>query len=163
MTVLFAFVFACTGEPAPVEVPAAPPVVEVPVVAPPVAAPPVEVPPVAVAPTVAGRVFFVELADGAKVKSPVHVKFGLEGMTVAPAGTPDLNTGHHHLIVDGAGIPAGSAVPKDDTHLHFGKGQTETDLALTPGEHTLTLQLADGNHLSFGEAWSATIKLTVEP
>lgn len=161
MTALFAFLFACSAEPVPAEVPpAAPPVAEV---APPVAPPPAEVPPAAApAPTVAGRVFFVEPADGAKVKSPVHVKFGIEGMTVAPAGTPDLNTGHHHIIVDGAVIPAGSVVPKDETHQHFGKGQTETDVALTPGEHTLTLQLADGNHFSYGEAWSATIKLTVE-
>ncbi len=160
MSLLLAFLLACSGESAPPEAPPAPPLVDTP---PPVAPPPAEAPPVAAAaPTVAGRVFFVEPADGAKVKSPVHVKFGIEGMTVAPAGTPDLNTGHHHIIIDGAVIPAGSVVPKDDTHQHFGKGQTETDVVLTPGEHTLTLQLADGNHFSYGEAWSATIKLTVE-
>ncbi len=161
MSIVLAFLFACSGESAPTEAPPAPPVAETP---PPAAPPVAEAPPAApmTPPTVAGRVFFVEPADGAKVKSPVHVKFGIEGVTVAPAGTPDPNTGHHHIIIDGAVIPAGSVVPKDDTHQHFGKGQTETDVVLTPGEHTLTLQLADGNHFSYGDAWSATIKLTVE-
>ena len=59
-------------------------------------------------------------------------------------------TGHHHLIVDGKAVPKGSVVPADATHMHFGKGQTETTLKLPPGKHTLTLQFADGAHQSYG-------------
>jgi hypothetical protein len=116
------------------------------------------------APTTTKRVFFVSPADGAKVKSPVKVAFGVEGMGIRPAGedVKDQTTGHHHIIVDGAFVPKGTVVPKDDKHIHFGGGQTETELKLAPGEHTLTMQLADGAHISYGEPLSATIKVTVE-
>ncbi|MFT3927911.1 MAG: DUF4399 domain-containing protein [Myxococcales bacterium] len=106
--------------------------------------------------------------DGATVTGPlvdgkvvVHVKMGTEGIEVKPAGEQIDGTGHHHIVVDGAGIPVGDAVPKDETHLHFGKGQTEADVPLTPGPHTLTLQFADGAHLSYGPQLANTIKFTV--
>ena len=38
--------------------------------------------------------------DGAKVKGPVTVVFGLKGMGIAPAGIKFDNTGHHHLLID---------------------------------------------------------------
>lgn len=110
----------------------------------------------------AGKVFFVEPADGATVKSPVHVVFGAEGVEVVAAGPLKAGTGHHHVIVDGEPVEAGQGVPKDDRHIHFGGGQTETDLELAPGEHTLTMQFADGVHRSYGAAWSAQITVTVE-
>ncbi len=110
----------------------------------------------------ADRVFFVEPKDGATVQSPVQVKFGVEGMTVKPAGDMAAGTGHHHLIVDGKPVPKGEVVPTDDTHIHFGKGQTETELKLAPGAHTLTLQFADGSHRSYGPDMSNTIKITVK-
>jgi hypothetical protein len=53
-------------------------------------------------------------------------------------------------------------VGADATHIHFGKGQEETELELEPGEYTLTLQFADGFHRSYGEKMSTTIKITVE-
>ncbi|SUA89248.1 DUF4399 domain-containing protein [Pandoraea pulmonicola] len=108
------------------------------------------------------RVFFVSPANGATVTNPVVVKFGVEGMEIKPAGDMTSNTGHHHLIVDGAPISAGQVVPTDDTHLHFGKGQTETSVNLTPGDHTLTMQFANGAHQSYGPAMSQTIKVHVK-
>ena len=112
----------------------------------------------------APKVSFVEPADGATVKSPLKVKFGLEGMTISPAGSNvlDKTKGHHHIIVDGKPLPAGSVVPANATHIHFGKGQTETELKLKPGKHTLTLQFADGGHRSYGPAMSSTITVQVE-
>ena len=86
----------------------------------------------------------------------------VEGMKVMPAGDMTDHTGHHHLIIDGTPIPKGTKVPKDDKHIHLGKGQTETDVALTPGAHILTLQFADGMHQSYGEEMSTTIKITVK-
>jgi hypothetical protein len=105
---------------------------------------------------------FVSPKDGEKVKSPVHIVMGVDGMEVKPAGDATPNSGHHHLIVDGAAIPAGTAVAKDEQHIHFGKGQTEADVELKPGPHTLTLQFADGSHISYGDALSTTIHITVE-
>lgn len=107
------------------------------------------------------RVFFVAPADGATVKGPVTVKMGVEGMKVQPAGQLTEGTGHHHVIIDAGGVAKGTAVPADDQHIHFGKGQTEATLALSPGEHTLTLQFADGAHRSYGPDLAATIKVTV--
>ena len=110
------------------------------------------------------RVFWVEPAEGAKVKSPVKMKFGVEGWTIRPAGEDpkDHTSGHHHVVVDGKPLTTGEVVPSDAKNIHYGKGQTAAELELEPGEHTLTLQLADGAHRSYGEAAAATIKVTVE-
>jgi hypothetical protein len=108
------------------------------------------------------RVFFVEPKDGATVTSPVHVKFGVEGMQVAPAGTTTENTGHHHLLIDGGPLPKGQVIPADDKSLHYGKGQTEADVKLPPGDHTLTMQFGDGGHHSYGPEMSQTIKVHVK-
>lgn len=93
------------------------------------------------------QVYFISPADGAKLKSPVLVRFGLREMGVAPAGVAVEKTGHHHLIVDAPVPPAGLPIPKDDHHLHFGGGQTEVSLPLAPGKHTLQLLLGDANHV----------------
>ena len=103
----------------------------------------------------------LNLADGATVGTDVPIKFGVTGKSVRPAGqdVTDKTSGHHHIIIDGAAMPAGTIIPMDEQHKHFGKGQTETVLKLTPGSHTLTLQFADGAHRSYGPAWSQTIKV----
>jgi hypothetical protein len=130
--------------------------------APPAEAPATE-PVVAPAPAeVTNRVFFEQPKDGATVSSPVKVVFGAEGLEVEKAGQVRENSGHHHIIVNGGPIAEGTAVPKDETHIHFGGGQTETELELEPGEYTLTMQFADGSHMSFGEPLSSQVKITVE-
>lgn len=93
------------------------------------------------------EVYFIAPEDGATVTSPVTIKFGLKGMGVAPAGITFENTGHHHLIIDADLPPAGAPIPTDANHVHFGKGQTETKLELTPGKHTLQLLLGDFGHI----------------
>lgn len=93
------------------------------------------------------QLYFISPADGATVENPVIIKFGLKDMGIAPAGIEVKNTGHHHLVID-SGLPAfDQPVPADDQHLHFGKGQTETELKLAPGAHTLQLLLGDFNHV----------------
>jgi hypothetical protein len=114
-------------------------------------------------PAATPRVFFVEPQDGAVVASPFAVKFGLEGLALKPAGDPTPDSGHHHLIIDGGPVEKGQMIEKTDTSLHFGKGQTETELTLPPGKHKLTLQFGDGGHLSLGPALSATIIVDVKP
>jgi hypothetical protein len=107
-------------------------------------------------------VYFVNLNDGDKLKSPVIIEMGVRGMTVEPAGKVNEGMGHHHIIVDGSFIEKGQVVPMDETHIHFGKGQTTDTLSLAPGSHTLTLQFANGVHDSYGKDWSKSINITVE-
>ena len=110
-------------------------------------------------------VYIVNLKDGDTVKSPVKVVFGLKGMGVAPAGSDIENTGHHHLIVDGTieGEALEESIPADGQHIHFGKGQTETEIELSPGKHTLQLVLGDMNHVPHDPpVMSTPITVTVE-
>jgi hypothetical protein len=107
-------------------------------------------------------VAFVEPADGATVTSPFKVKFGVTGMEIKPAGDMTANTGHHHLLINAAPIKAGEAIPANETHIHFGKGQTETEVKLPPGTYTLTMQFANGLHQSYGAPMSSSIKVTVK-
>lgn len=107
-------------------------------------------------------VFFVEPGDGATVSRPVTVKFGVEGLTVELAGEVNENAGHHHIVIDADLPPGGQPVPSDDQHLHFGKGQTEAEIELAPGEHTLTLVFADGAHIPYDPPITATIKVIVQ-
>ena len=94
------------------------------------------------------KVFIISPKNGETVSSPVTVKFGIKGMTLAPAGTKQENSGHHHLLVD-TDPPAdlNQPLPATDKIVHFGKAQTETTLTLPPGKHTLQLLLADQNHI----------------
>jgi hypothetical protein len=112
---------------------------------------------------VGAKVFFKNLKDGQTVKSPLKVEFGVQGIALDTAGAIKPASGHHHLLIDaGDSIASGTVVPKDSTHLHFGKAQTETEIKLTPGEHRLTLQYADGIHRSYGAKLAATIKVKVK-
>ena len=96
-------------------------------------------------------VYIISPQNGATVQSPVTITFGLKGMGVAPAGIDKANTGHHHLLVDVDQLPAmDTPIPADDKHRHFGGGQTETELELSPGQHTLQLLLGDKNHIPHG-------------
>ena len=47
------------------------------------------------------------------------------------------------LVASGEILP----IPSDAQHLHFGLGQTETTLTLSPGKHTLQLILGDLVHI----------------
>jgi len=106
---------------------------------------------------------FGNLRDGATIANGFEIAFVVQGKTVNPAGDAidDATKGHHHLIIDGKGIDKQVPVPADATHIHFGKGQTNHVLNVAPGQHTLTLQFADGAHRSYGPDWSKTITVVV--
>ena len=111
------------------------------------------------------EVYFIAPQNGAKLHSPVTIKFGLKGMGIAPAGIKFDNTGHHHLLVDTdvSEVKLDAPMPATDKIVHFGKGQTETTLTLTPGKHTLQLVFADYLHQSFDPPLtSKKITVTVE-
>ncbi len=111
------------------------------------------------------KLYIVSPADGATVKGPVTVVFGLAGMGIAPAGVQFENAGHHHLLVD-TDLPKelGMPLPATDNIRHFGKGQTEATLTLAPGRHTLQLVLGDHMHIPFNPVVaSPKITITVAP
>lgn len=109
------------------------------------------------------ELYIISPRDGETVKSPVSVRFGLRGMGIAPAGVAMENTGHHHLLIDAVPPPVDQPVPADANHLHFGKGQTETSIALAPGRHTLQLLLADHLHIPHDPpVMSRPVAITVE-
>ncbi len=116
----------------------------------------------AATPSPAGaEVMIVSPKDGDVVTGPVKVVFGIKGMELAPAGTMKDNTGHHHLIID-AELPAmDKPVPTDAQHMHFGKAQTEAEVKLAPGKHTLQLVLGDGAHIPHTPA-VVSKKITIE-
>ena len=96
------------------------------------------------------KVYIVSPKDGKTVKPKFTVRFGLKGMGVAPAGislAEDKPTGHHHLVIDAEVPDLKLPFPMDDKRMHFGGGQTEVQLELTPGKHTLQLVLADHAHI----------------
>jgi hypothetical protein len=120
--------------------------------------------PAAMAPAAGANVYIISPKDGAKVHGAVTVLFGLKGMGIAPAGIKFDNTGHHHLLIDTdiKDVKLDEAMPATDKIVHFGKGQTETTLNLSPGKHTLELVFADYTHRSFDPPLhSAKISITV--
>jgi hypothetical protein len=91
-------------------------------------------------------VAFLEPANDAQVPSPVTVKLAAYNFTVEPAGPVHPDAGHLHVMVDVPCVAPGAVIPKDAQHVHLGAGQTETELTLAPGPHTLCLQAGDGEH-----------------
>jgi len=93
------------------------------------------------------ELYIVAPTDGAVVTAPFTVRFGLKGAGVAPAGIEKAGTGHHHLLIDTPVPNLAEPIPSDDNHRHFGGGQTEAEINLAPGQHTLQLLLGDHNHI----------------
>ncbi|HEY8027180.1 MAG TPA: DUF4399 domain-containing protein [Burkholderiaceae bacterium] len=91
--------------------------------------------------------YFVNLKDGDVVKPQFRVIFGVVGLGIAPAGVEKEGTGHHHLLID-TSLPNDLTVPIpfSDKYRHFGGGQTEAELSLAPGKHTLQLLFANAQH-----------------
>ncbi len=107
-------------------------------------------------------VSLLEPADGATVGTTFKVRFGVQGMAVAPAGEIVKDSGHNHLLINRMPVTAGASVPFDDNHRHFGAGQTEAMITLPPGQYKLTSQFANGAHQSYGAPMSSTIQITVK-
>tara|TARA_Y100000768_G_C23959113_1_gene674365 strand:+ start:850 stop:1266 length:417 start_codon:yes stop_codon:yes gene_type:complete len=92
------------------------------------------------------KLFFITPKDGEILTSPFIAKFGITGMSIAPAGIDKPMSGHHHLLIDLDKLPdMNNPIPADKNHLHFGQGQTQASINLPSGKHTLQLLL--GNYL----------------
>jgi hypothetical protein len=126
------------------------------------------VPPASLSP----EVYFVNLRDGDRLRSPFRVIFGLSRFGLAPAGIDKPATGHHHLLIN-TPLPRDltQPIPFSDSYRHFGGGQSEAVLELPPGKHTLQLLFADSGHKPFvttssGEKvviFSKRITIQIEP
>lgn len=110
------------------------------------------------------EVYFLQPADGQTVHQNVKVVFGLKNMGIAPAGTDKKNTGHHHLLIDKDVLPdLTKPLPATDKIKHFGGGQTESEIVLSPGKHTLQLLLGNYAHMPHNKpVLSKKITITVE-
>jgi len=109
------------------------------------------------------KVFFENLKDGQSVTSPLKIKMGAEGLSVDTAnGILKPASGHHHILINIDSIPAKEVIKKDSVHIHFGNAQTEAELSLPPGKHTLTLQFADALHRSYGSRLAHKITVDVK-
>ena len=128
-------------------------------------------------------VYIINPKDGDTVTNPFKVQFGFSGMGVAPAGVDKPSTGvvrsrhriptqiatappqpSNHLLIDvNEPLDPNEPIPQDRTHLHFGAGQTEALIELSPGKHTLQLVLGDWSHLPFHPSiMSDVITITVK-
>ncbi len=112
--------------------------------------------------------YFVNIRDGDKVRSPFRVVFAVSGMGVAPVAAGNIEgTGHHHILIDldlpqdiKQPIPFDKADEFQHQHYkHFGKGETETVLNLPPGKHKLRLMFANYQHIPY---YVASKELTIE-
>ena len=98
------------------------------------------------------RVFFIEPKKNATVTSPVHMKFGSEGVQIAavpPGDVKETRPGiaHYHVGIDQDCLPPGKNIVKGTpSWVHFGDGKDVFDSQLTPGKHKLALQLGDDLH-----------------
>lgn len=104
----------------------------------------------------------LEPANNATVPTTFKVRFGVKGMVVEPAGDIVANSGHNHLLINLDSVPTGESIPFSEKHMHFGKGQTETEVKLPPGVYKLTAQFANGAHQSYGKPMSHSITVTVK-
>jgi hypothetical protein len=113
------------------------------------------------------RVFFVEPKNGATVSSPLHMKFGSEGIEIGavPAGEVTKarpGIAHYHVGIDQSCLPAGKTIVKGTpSWVHFGDGKSEFDTQLSPGKHALSVQLGDDLHNTLPGTCS-TINVTVK-
>lgn len=120
------------------------------------------------------KISILEPQNGATVPTTFTVKLGAAGIDIVPAGTPDpvdehaahhhdhssvehMNhdhsphqlMGHIHLLADVDVLPTpGSPIPMNANFIHLMQGQTETQLTLPPGKHTLQLILGNSSHMA---------------
>ena len=110
------------------------------------------------------KAYIISPKNGEVVGKSFTVRFGLVNMGVAPAGVKLPNTGHHHLLIDLEGLPdMGKPLAFSENIRHFGGGQTETEITLAPGKHTLRLLLGNYLHIPhkppvFSEKITVTVK-----
>ena len=111
---------------------------------------------------ISNKVFFKNINDGDTLTNPFVIEMGVVGMKIKPAGLLEAGTGHHHLIIDKGFMDYGEIIPMDKQNIHYGKGDTVAQVDISSGMHTLTLQFANGMHVSYEEQFSHTINVYIK-
>jgi hypothetical protein len=102
--------------------------------------------------------------NGAMVSSPVKVCMSTEGVEVQPAKKGvNAGKGHHHILID-TDLPKDLSKPigKDAHHVHMGDGSTCKELKFSAGKHIIRTLFAQGNHVPFNPALTATVTINVK-
>ncbi len=111
-----------------------------------------------------GSVTITSPVDGEVVPAgSLLVTLEVAGLTIAPAGTMEPGTGHHHLVVDADLPTVGMPIPATEgVYIHMGQGQTEYELTgLEYGEHTLIAVVGDGAHMPLMPIVADTVRFVV--
>ena len=108
------------------------------------------------------KVFFKNIKTGDTLSNPIKLQFGVEGMTVRKAGQLVEGSGHHHLLIDVADIDLTKPIPSNESHKHFGGGQTEVEMTLKPGPHNLKMLFANGVHIPHSKPLMAEVEIFVK-
>lgn len=110
-------------------------------------------------------IYFVEPADGDTVPTLFTATFAADNFTIEPVGEGEVHEGmgHFHIGLDTECLAAGIVIPTADPWIHFGDGSNQIELEMAPGEHTLTIQIGDGEHRTLeDEGLCTSISITVE-
>jgi hypothetical protein len=107
-------------------------------------------------------------ANGATVKAPVKVEVDISAFTLVAANQAVRSgEGHLHFFIDvpAPSVPVGRAVPLDQAtvYVHAGKEPfTVRELALPPGQHTITVVAADAAHVVLAQPEPVSIQVNVQ-
>jgi len=108
-------------------------------------------------------VSFAVPTDGAELTSPyLQWQATADGVSIEESGEVTDGAGHYHIMVDTEAVTPGETIPGDESHIHYGTGQSDGVLELEPGEHTLRLQVADGEHTAMGLTDTVEVSVTDE-
>ena len=95
--------------------------------------------------------------------SSVMVTLEVSGLTIAPAGTTDPGTGHHHLMIDRDLPVGGLPIPSFPGQVHLGQGQLEYEIeGLDAGEHRVIAVVGDGTHVPLDPWVVDTVTFVIE-
>ena len=95
--------------------------------------------------------------------SSVMVTLEVSGLTIAPAGTTDPGTGHHHLMIDRDLPVGGLPIPSFPGQVHLGQGQVEYEIeGLDAGEPMIIAVVGDGAHVPLSPSVVDTVRFVIE-
>lgn len=95
--------------------------------------------------------------------SSVMVTLEVSGLTIAPAGTTDPGTGHHHLMIDRDLPVGGLLIPSFPGQVHLGQGQLEYEIeGLDAGEHVVIAVVGNGTHIPLDPWVVDTVRFVIE-
>ena len=95
--------------------------------------------------------------------SSVMVTLEVSGLTIAPAGTTDPGTGHHHLMIDRDLPVGGLPIPAFPGQVHLGQGQVEYEIeGLDAGEHMIIAVVGNGTHIPLDPWVVDTVRFVIQ-